>query len=40
MDASKESYDDILEQYDEYDEWIKKTKTANGRMTLSIEFIR
>ena len=40
MDASKESYDDILDQYDEYDEWIKKTKTANGRMTLSIEFIR
>lgn len=41
MDASKESFDDILEQYDEYSQWIASTPGAvNGKMDLSIKFIR
>ena len=40
MDASKESYDDIIEQYDEYAEYIKANKLENGKMDLTIKFIR
>lgn len=40
MDASKESFDDILEQYDEYQQYVEANALHNGRMDLSIKFIR
>ena len=40
MDASKESFDDILDQYDEYEEYVKANEISNGRMTMSIQLIR
>ena len=40
MDASKESFDDILEQYDEYREYVREKEISNGRMDLTISMIR
>lgn len=37
---SKESVDDILELYDEYEAYIHDNKLTNGRMDMAIQFIR
>ena len=40
MDASKESFDDILEQYDEYEDYVSTNKLHNGKMDLTIKLIK
>lgn len=37
---SKESVDDILELYDEYEAYIRENNLTNGRMDMAIQFIR
>ena len=39
MDASKESFDDIIEQYDEYKKYVKAKEISNGKMDLTIKLI-
>lgn len=38
--TSKESMDDILEMYDDYEGYIRDHKLTNGRMSLAIEYIK
>ena len=38
--TSKESMDDILEMYDDYEAYIREHKLTNGRMSLAIEYIK
>ena len=40
QDASKESFDNILEAYDEYETYVEENHISNGRMSLSIAFIK
>lgn len=40
MDGSKESFDDILEQYDKYSEYVKANELQNGKMDMTIKLIR
>lgn len=40
MESSKESFDDILEQYDEYEQFVEEHSIPNNRMDLSVQFIR
>ena len=37
---SKESVDDILETYDQYEAYIKQNNLINGRVDMAIDFIR